>query len=111
MRPIVADRIAWSVSQSVTTVSPAKTAESIRMSFRMWTRVGPRNYVLTGGPDLACKRAILRGIGAVHCKVYGLSAVSYARTAEPKIEMPFGMWTRVDLRNHVLDGVHIGAAW
>ena len=29
--------------------------------------------------------------------------------------MPFGLWTRVDLRNHVLDGVHIapceGAFW
>ena len=33
--------------------------------------------------------------------------MSCAKTAEP-INMPFGMWTRVDQRNHVLDG---GAHW
>ena len=32
-----------------------------------------------------------------------LVAVSYAKTAEP-IETPFGMWTRVGPRKHVLDG-------
>ena len=32
------------------------------------------------------------------------------KTAEP-IEMPFGMWTRVGARKHVLDGVHSGATW
>jgi len=36
-----------------------------------------------------------------------LVAVSYAKTAEP-IETPFGMWTRVGPRKHVLDG---GAHW
>jgi len=30
-------------------VSCAKTAEQIKMSFRMWTRVGPRNHVLDWG--------------------------------------------------------------
>jgi len=30
----------------VTIVSPAKTAEPIEMPFGMWTRVGPRKYVL-----------------------------------------------------------------
>jgi len=30
--------------------------------------------------------------------------------AEP-IEMPFGVWTRVGPRKHMLDGVHIGATW
>jgi len=30
--------------------------------------------------------------------------------AEP-IEMPFGMWTWMGPRKHVLDGVHIGATW
>jgi len=29
-----------------------------------------------------------------------------AKTAEP-IEMPFGMWTWMDARNYVLDGIHI----
>jgi len=32
------------------------------------------------------------------------------KTAEP-IEMPFGMWTRVGAKKHVLDGVHSGATW
>jgi len=43
------------------------------------------------------------------CLSVGLSVmiVSPAKTAEP-IEMPFGMWTWVDSRNHILDGVQIG---
>jgi len=43
MRPIVTDRVAWSVGlsvgRSVTVVSPAKTAELIEMPFGMLTRV------------------------------------------------------------------------
>ena len=34
--------------QSVTLVSPAKTAELIEMSFGMWTRLRPRKHVLDG---------------------------------------------------------------
>jgi len=33
MRPVVTDRVAWSVGWSVTVVSPAKTAEPIEMLF------------------------------------------------------------------------------
>jgi len=33
---------------------------------------------------------------------WSVAIVSPAKTAEP-IDMPFGMWTRVDQRNHVLD--------
>jgi len=40
MRPIVKDGLAWSVGLSVTIVSPAKTAEQIKMPFGLWTRVG-----------------------------------------------------------------------
>jgi len=40
MRPIVTDRIAWSVGLTVTVVSRAKTAEPIEMPFAIWTRVG-----------------------------------------------------------------------
>jgi len=32
--------------------SMQKTAEPIEMPFGLWTRMGPRNYVLDGGPDL-----------------------------------------------------------
>ena len=46
---------------SVTIVSPAKTAEPIEMPFWLWTRVGPRNYVLDGSPDLRAKgRSIVK---------------------------------------------------
>jgi len=37
-----------------------------------------------------------------------VTIVSPAETAE-LFEVAFGMWTWVDPRNHVLDGVHIGA--
>jgi len=46
MRPIVTDRVAClSVGQSVTLVSPAKTAEPIEMPFELRTMVGPGNHV------------------------------------------------------------------
>ena len=61
MRHIVTDGAAWSVCLSVTILSPTKTAESIEMLFVLWTRMGPRNHVLDGGPDLPCERAILSG--------------------------------------------------
>jgi len=41
-----ADRVAWSVCLSV---SPAKTAEPIKMPFGVW--IGSRNHVLDGGRD------------------------------------------------------------
>jgi len=34
---------------------------------------------------------------------YSNTAVSCVKTAEP-VTMPFGLWTRVGLRKHVLDG-------
>jgi len=53
VQPIATDEVTWSVGLSVcqvflfvTTVSPAKTAEPTEMPVGMWTRVGPRNYVL-----------------------------------------------------------------
>ena len=54
MRPIVTDRVAWSVicvCLSVTLVSPAKTTEPIEMPFGLVTPVGPRNHVLDRGSD------------------------------------------------------------
>jgi len=64
MWPIVTDRVAWSVSQSVglsvsrsvTLVSPAKTAAPIEMPFELRTLVGPGNHVLHGGPDPPMER-------------------------------------------------------
>ena len=63
MRPIVTERVAWSVGLSVTLVSPAKTAEPIEMPFGLRTPVGPRNHVLDEGPDPSWEGAILRGKG------------------------------------------------
>jgi len=47
MRPIVTN-VVWSVCWSVNIVSPADTAEPIRMLFRLGTRAGQRNHVLDG---------------------------------------------------------------
>jgi len=53
MRPTATGGVAWSVglsvSLSVTIVSRAKMAESIKMPFAMWTRIGPGNHVLDWG--------------------------------------------------------------
>jgi len=57
MRPVVTDRVAWSVGLSVTVVSRAKTAELTEMSFGLWTRVGLRNHVIDRSPD----RPVLSG--------------------------------------------------
>ena len=52
MRPIVTDRVASSVGQSVcrsvTILSPTRTAEPIEMPFGLRTQVGPRNHALDG---------------------------------------------------------------
>jgi len=60
MQPIVNDRVAWSVCQSVIVVRPAKTAHLIEMLFGLRTQVGPGNHVLDGAPDPPWKWAILR---------------------------------------------------
>ena len=44
--------------QSVRIVNPAKMAEPIKMSFGMWTWVGPRNHVLDVSPDPHAKRQL-----------------------------------------------------
>ena len=55
MRPILTDRVAWSVclsvGLSVTLVSPAQTAAPIELPFGLRTWVGTGNHVLDGCPD------------------------------------------------------------
>jgi len=65
MRPIVTDRVAWSVCRSVTFVSPAKTAIPIEMLFGLRTWVDPGNHVLDGGTDPPWEGAVLRGMGSL----------------------------------------------
>jgi len=48
MRPIVTDRVAWSVGRSVTVVNPAETAKPIEMPFKLRTLLDPREHVLGG---------------------------------------------------------------
>ena len=76
------------------------------MLFGLRTQVGPGNHVLDWGPDPPWKREIL-GERAFHCKLKGHFAVSCANMAEMvkmAMEMPFGLWTWMGPRNHVLDG-------
>ena len=51
------------------------------------------------------ERGNFDGEGAAHCNVYRdcVPLVSCAKTSEP-IEMPFGLWTQVGRRKHVLHG-------
>jgi len=65
MRPVATDGLASSVGIGLvcvplTTVSPAKMAEPIKIPFGIWTQVDPRNYVSDGGPDPPWKGALLR---------------------------------------------------
>ena len=53
-----------------------KTAEPIEMPFGVWTRVGPRNHVLSGGPDPPKEGAIFWGSGG-----YDASFRQYSLTA------------------------------
>jgi len=46
--------VSLSVCLFVTVVSPAKTAERIKIPFGMWTRVGPRNYNALDGVYILC---------------------------------------------------------
>jgi len=74
---------------------------AISIRFGLWTHVYPRMHVLHGGPDPHAKGKFLR---ERTCPVMlDDTAVSHAKTAE-SIEMPFRLWARVGLRNHVLDG-------
>jgi len=97
---VVCLSVCLSVGLSHVVVRPAKTAEPIEMPFGLWTWVDLGNHVLDGVHISHGKGAILREERADSCKVYRLSAVSCAKTAEP-IEMPFGInWTRVGPRKH-----------
>jgi len=66
MRPIVTDRVAWSVGLAIchSCSDSCKTAESIEVPFGLRTRVGPRNHVLDGVSDAPMGRGYLEGEGA-----------------------------------------------
>jgi len=71
MRPIVTDRVVWSVALSVglsvTLVSPAKTAEPMEIPFALWAaRMGRRNNVLDRGPEVLRDVAMATIFGFVY---------------------------------------------
>jgi len=72
MKPVVTDRVAWSVRPSVcrfvTVMSPAKTAEPIEIPFVLWAQLGLRNHVLDGSRSPMGTGNFEREL-AVHCKV------------------------------------------
>jgi len=45
-----------------------ETAEPVEMPIGLWTRMGPRNDVLDGGPDPPREGVIFRGEEAARCK-------------------------------------------
>jgi len=95
MRPIVTHRVVWSVCWSWS------LQQWLNWSSVTWAGRGTMYYMEVQIPQ--CKGAIWGGKRTAHCEVWGLSAVSPAKTAEP-IDMPFWVWTRVGPGNHVLDG-------
>jgi len=71
MRPLATDA-AWSVRLLDTTLSPAKTAKQIEITFGLWTRVGQKNMYYVRGADppregapiemhRLCNRAVVGG--------------------------------------------------
>jgi len=56
-----------SVCLFVTTMSPARMVELIKMPFEMLSQVGPRNHVLDGSQHLPCEEAFLWMILGFFC--------------------------------------------
>ena len=79
------------------------------MPFELWTRVGPRKHAhALAGVQIPRRRGNFLGKdmpGHVrrHCR-------ELCKMAE-RIEMPFGLWTRVGSSKHALGGVHTSATW
>ena len=70
-----------------TIVSPAEATKAIETPFGLCTRVRPKNRALDGVQILQVNGQFRGGRKTADYKVYGLSAASCAKTAEP-IEMP-----------------------
>ena len=68
-----------------------KKAKVTVMPFGSWAK----ESCISWGPDAPWEGAILRGKGKGHAR--GHSAVSFPKMAEP-IDLPFGLWTRVGLK-------------
>ena len=94
------DRIKWRNRNQVS-LTPRRNKH--RWSSSISTVIRPHRYI----------RSIRCGLllqMCVACDCVLVTTVSPAKTAEPT-EMPFGVWTRVGQRNHVLGGTRIPPHW
>jgi len=66
----------------------------------------PEEPCIRWSPDHPTGRGSFEGKSAAHCKVYGRSAVSCAKTAELTV-IQFGLRIQVGPRNRVFNGVQI----
>jgi len=76
-------------------------AETIKLPFAFRTRVDPMNHVLHEVQMPTWEGTILRGEQANHC-IETLCG-HLCKVTEP-IEVPFGLWTRMGRKHHVLYG-------
>jgi len=94
MQPVATDKVARSVGLSVMTLSPEKAAKPIKMPFGIWTRVGPRNDILSadpapqtyGGSFEGQKRLVI--LGHVQQSIYSISAGA----STSMVRMLFGVY-------------------
>jgi len=106
------------VSQSVTLVSPAKTAKPIEMPFRLWARMGPRNRVLGGGPEVLRDVAMATNFGTK------IAMTGFMWTIATRLLVMEGVWVVGQQNADIADGrchgnhfwlsiywVYIGATW
>jgi len=100
MRSIVTDPVAW-WSAGLLPVSPAKRLNRSRCRLG-WGLAWAREPCVRWGPDPPHWKG--QFWEKKSRRVYGLSAVSCARTAEP-IDLPFGLWTPVDRRRRKLNHI------
>ena len=102
MRPIVTDRVVWSVGLSVYhTSEPCKKAEPIEMLFGLRTLVGQENHVLDG-VQIPMGRGNFGGKGCPIVK-YRDTLRSSVQKRLNRSRCRFGLWARMGPRNNVLD--------
>jgi len=102
MRPIVTDRVAWSVCH---TSEPCKNGWTDRDAVWVEDSGEPREPCITWGPDSHGKGQVFgeKGRPIVKYRVGTVYTIVCAKTAEP-IEMPFGLCDRMGPRNYKLWG-------
>ena len=83
---------------SVTVVSPAETAEPIKMPFGSWALVGSRTHALDG-VQIPVEKGQFSGEGLPIVKYYrDCLPFAVQKRLNRSIEMSFGMLIRVDLK-------------